>query len=124
MRSTTSKIFDPRGPILCSTQSVLLVSFLTFSASSTRGQRDIPSAKVFYAGYVLGNVAPPALDFEATEHSHGKILPLALCPAALMNHVTAAMLSPRIAIGPPVDAGLSTVNSSISPRCHYHPKKL
>ena len=45
--STTSKILDPWLPLSCSTQSLLSVTSLIFSASSARGQRDMPSAEVF-----------------------------------------------------------------------------
>ena len=63
---------------------------------------------------MLGDVAPAASDLNATEHSHEQTRPFVLCSAALIYPRDGSHLSPRSAIGSPIDSGLSPTSSSIT----------
>ena len=110
-----SKIPKPRNPMSCSDHSVELVSSLTLSANTNRGQREIPSSRVFCAPGICFAVGfHPPMSSRRSSILMSKHALLSLAPPHREIHDTAAMVSPLICIGSPAASGLSPTNSSMT----------
>ena len=91
------------------------VSSLTLSANTNRGQREIPSARVFCAPGICFAVGfHPPMNSRHPGILMSKHAIFSLAPSYREIHDTAAMLSPLISIGSPAASGLSPTNSSMT----------
>ena len=113
--STRSNISPPPGSIGCFTRSSLLVHSRIFPGNLARGQRDIPSARVFCtAGMCLASWLQPVFISWRPSIFMSKHALLSLAPLQRLTHGTAAALSPRINVTSTTDSGVSPANSSIT----------
>ena len=110
-----SKIPEPCDAMSCSDHSGELVSPLTLTTHTSRGQREIPSARVFCAPGIFSAVGfHPPMSSRRPSILMSKHALLSLAPQHREIHDTAAMLSPLISIGSPAASGLSPTNSSMT----------
>ena len=106
---------EPRDPMSCSDHSVMVVSGLTLSSKPNRGQRKVPSAKVFCAPGIHFSVRfRPPMSSKRPSILMSKHALVSLAPQHREIHDTTAMSSPLVSIGSTAASSLCPTNSSMT----------